>query len=109
MAYVQPKDPGRHVLEPFIKDSLRELREKCRIDVHIVYLRVESQDILYDRITKRLNHVRQELNEASRVHLSNVHFFYESMASNWDVVVGNEEQELASLERVFRDFERMIK
>jgi thymidylate kinase len=108
MAYVQPNEPGRVILEPLIRNSLTELREKCHINVRIIYLRVESQEVLFDRITKRLNSVRQELNEGSRAHLSAVHHFYESMISEWDEVISNETQNLASMDRVFCDFERML-
>jgi thymidylate kinase len=109
MAYVQPHNPGREILEPIIRDSLSELRDKCHINVRTFYLRVESQEVLFERITKRLNDVRQELNEGSKEHLASVHQFYESMMHTWDIVVGNEEQNLANLEKVFCDFEAMVK
>jgi thymidylate kinase len=108
MAYVQPQSAAP-LLEPIISESLRELREKCHINVRIMYLRVESQEVLFERITKRLNEVRQELNEGSKDHLAGVHRFYESMMNTWDVIVSNEEQNLANLEQVFCEFEAMVK
>ncbi|KAL0489800.1 thymidylate kinase [Acrasis kona] len=107
MAYVRPSEPGRDILKPLIKDSLRELRESHNVNLKTIYLRVQDTDVLYRRITERLNEARQELNEGSKQHLLSVHNFYESMMSDtWDYVVSNELQDITNLNKVYDDFNK---
>jgi len=86
-----------HVLDPLIKAQLQALREEAGIFVYTVYLRVASDNLLWERIQTRLvkEPQRKLYNEHSRQWMQTTLQFYESRT--WDFVFENNRSSLDDL------------
>jgi len=76
------------LLEPIIREHVRELREEAQIEIYTVYLQVEKE-ILWARIQERLAREphREKYNEGDRAWMEKTLGFYEGF--EWDATVAN--------------------
>jgi hypothetical protein len=85
-----------HLLEPLIRQYVKELREAA--DVHIITAHLHTErELLWSRILKRLElePSRKQYAEDKREWMEKVCSFYESMA--WDVTIHNNMNPISSL------------
>ena len=85
------------LLEPIIREHVRELRESAQIEIYTVYLQVEKE-ILWARIQERLAREphREKYNEGDREWMEKTLGFYEGF--EWDATItNNEENAIASV------------
>jgi hypothetical protein len=85
-----------HLLEPLIRQYVRELREAA--DVHIITVHLSTErELLWSRITSRLavEPERRALREDQRGWMDSVVSFYEGMA--WDCTVANNSTPIPAL------------
>ena len=77
-----------HLLEPVIREQIREVRDAAGIEVYTVHVKVE-EEVLWDRIQCRLRkHPERKLyNEHEREHMDSIAAFYDGF--EWDLTVDN--------------------
>jgi hypothetical protein len=79
---------GGHLLDPVIREQIKEVREAAGIEVYTVYCKVEKET-LWNRIQERLvdQPERTKYNEDKREWMDKTLEFYDNF--NWDIVVNN--------------------
>ena len=79
---------GGHLLDPVIREQIKEVREAAGIEVYTVHCKVEKET-LWKRIQERLvdQPERTKYNEDKRSWMDKTLEFYDNF--NWDIVVNN--------------------
>ncbi|CEG43049.1 P-loop containing nucleoside triphosphate hydrolase [Plasmopara halstedii] len=90
-----------HLLEPVIREQMREVQNSAGVRFYMVHVRVE-RELLWRRICARLEHSpeRFRLREHKRDWMDETLAFYE--AFDWDLTVTNDERSVATIAKNIR-------
>lgn len=85
-----------HLLEPVIREQMREVEEQTNVQFYTVHVAVEPE-LLWSRIVGRLEHEPERIrfNEHKRSWMEETLAFYNSF--KWDLTVSNDERSVATI------------